>query len=139
MSVTVEALSLAQRLGELLGRLGLERAHVAAGSAVDAVTLARAFPERVASMTLVSPARFSVEPLRVLEERVLFISGDRGPGASTVPSLLGELPRARSVRLANFADSAWADTVAERRDEVSTAMRALLDSTVVPDAGLQAG
>src|SRR5437764_15342552 len=119
MAIAVEGLSIEQRLGELLGQLGLERVHVASGYALDAVTLARAFPERVASMTLISPARFSIEPLRPFERRVLFVSGDRGPSASTVPSLLQELPHARSVRLANFADSPWADTVAERHAEVT--------------------
>lgn len=137
MSQLAEALSLEQRMGELLRGLGLERVHVAAGYALDAVTFARAFPDRVASMTLVSPTRFSVEPFRAFEEHVLLIAGDRGPNATTVPALVQALPRARSVTLTDFADSAWADTVAERRGEVAAAMLDLLDSTPIPEVRLQ--
>src|SRR4051794_41520144 len=93
-------LTLERRFELLFERLGLERAHVASGYVVDVLGLVRAVPGRVESITLVSPARFFAEPLRAFENRLLFISGDRGPGAGTVPSLLGGLPQARSLRLA---------------------------------------
>src|SRR5690349_1504589 len=88
-----------QRIEQLLEHLGLQTVHVASGYALDAVTVVRGVPARIASMTLVSPSRFFAEPCEGLADRVLFISGDRGPGADAVPSLLRDLPRARSLRL----------------------------------------
>jgi SAM-dependent methyltransferase len=138
MSIATDELSVEQRLGELWDRLGLRQVHIGSGYALDALTLARAFPERIASMTLVSPARFFAEPLRSFENRVLFISGDRGPGAQTVPALLQELPRARALRLPDYPDAAWSDTVADRRDAVASALIEFLDSvSSVPGAQLQ--
>src|SRR5579872_7145177 len=90
-------LSVEERLGSLFEHLGLDRAHVGSGHALDAVTLARAFPERIASMTLLCPFRLPAEPFKSFDDRMLFISGDRGPNASTVPRVLQDLPRARHL------------------------------------------
>jgi len=121
-------LTLDARFAQLLDHLGLERVHLAAGYVLDAVTLVRAMPERIGSLTLLSPTRFFVEPFRPLEERILFISGDRGPGADVVPGLLEDLPRARSLRLSDQVDAAWSDTVADRHDEVLNGLVEFLGS-----------
>jgi len=113
---------LEDRFRELFTRLGLQRTHIGGGYALDAVTLARALPEAIASVALVCSARLPVEPFQALADRVLFISGDRGPGADTVPRLLEQLPRARSLRLHNYADAAWADAIADRRSEIQPAL-----------------
>jgi len=127
--------TLDDRFTPFLDALGLARVHLASGYVLDAATLARAMPERIASVTLGSPMRFFVEPFRPLEEHLLFISGDRGPGADIVPGLLGELPHARSLRLANHVDATWSDTVADRHDEVLNGLLEFLGSTSgVPDA-----
>jgi SAM-dependent methyltransferase len=116
--VRAEELALEDRFRELFAHLGLGRTHVATGYALDAVTLARALPDAIASMTLVCPYRLPSEPFRDLEDRVLFISGDTGPNAATVPRVLNDLPRARSFRMSNYADAAWADAVADRHSEI---------------------
>ena len=60
-----------------------------------------------------------------------------------VPALLQELPNARAVRLHDHADSAWADTVADRRSEVEAALREFFDDMTrqeqVPEVHLQQG
>jgi ubiquinone/menaquinone biosynthesis C-methylase UbiE len=110
-----------------LARLDLRRAHVASGYALDAVTLARAAPEAVASMTLVCPFRLPSEPFRTFDDRILFISGDTGPNATSVPRILEDLPRARSLRLRNYADAAWSDAIADRRAEIQPVLLDFLD------------
>jgi SAM-dependent methyltransferase len=143
MSFATESPTLEARLGEFFQQLDLRRVHVATGHAVDALALARTFAERIASMALVSPARLSATPFRAFDSRLLLIAGDRGPNAPVVPDLLQELPDARAVRLANHVDAAWSDTVADRRDEVTTALLEFLDAVTsqeqVPAANLQQG
>src|SRR3981081_4460724 len=106
MSLDAEPLAVEDRLRELFTRLGLQRVHVGSGHALDAVTIARTFTDRIASMTLVSPSRLPSDPFRPFGARLLFISGDKGPNAPTVPGLLRDLPNARSTRLRDYADAA---------------------------------
>ena len=125
--MTAEQLTLEDRFRELLAHLNLRRAHVASGYALDAVTLARAAPETVASMTLVCPFRLPSEPFQTFDDRILFISGDTGPNATSVPRVLEDLPRARSLRLSDYADAAWADVIADRRTEIEPILIDFLD------------
>jgi SAM-dependent methyltransferase len=117
------------RFRQLFQELGIRRAHVGGGYAADAVALAQACPERVVSMTLVCPFRFPPEPFRGLGRRLLLIHGDRGPGAASVPRALAGLPSARVVTLADYADAAWADAVADRLAEVEAALLPFLAET----------
>src|SRR5579859_5564924 len=87
------------RLGQLFQHLGIRRAHVGVGYAADAVSLVRAAPAAIASMTLVCAFRVPTEPFKPLGARLLFIHGDRGPGASAVPHALAALPDARELAL----------------------------------------
>jgi SAM-dependent methyltransferase len=130
-------LGLDERFRRLFAHLGLTRVHAASGYALDAVTLARAVPEMVESMTLVCPFRLPSEPFRAFEDRVLFFSGDSGPNAEGMARILVDLPQARSVRLTDYADAAWADAVAERRSEIEPAMLAFL-SDVTQRSGMPA-
>jgi SAM-dependent methyltransferase len=138
-----EQISVEERLAHFLTSLQLQRVHVAAGHPLDAVTMARTFADRIASMVLVSPGRLPPESLRPLESRLLFIAGDRGPNAPIVPALLQDLPHARAVRLRDHVDSGWADTVAERRADVEAALREFFDDMArqeqVPEVHLQQG
>ena len=90
-----------------------------------------------------SPGRVPPEAFRAFDTRLLFIAGDRGPNAPVVPALLQDLPHARAVRLHDHADSAWADTVAERQAEVEAALREFFDEMTiqehVPEVHLQSG
>ena len=123
-------MSLEDRFAQLVQHLGIPRAHVAGGYAADAVTLARAFPEWIASMTLVCPFRLPPEPFQAFGDRVLLIGGDRGPGADSVPHALASLPTARSLTLKNYADAAWSDAIADRRAEIESVLLPFLAEAV---------
>jgi SAM-dependent methyltransferase len=120
-------LSPAARVLQLLNELGVRRAHLGSGYALDAVELARGCPEVIASVVLVSPFRLPSEPFSVFEDRVLLYSGDRGPNSAGVSRLLESLPRARSITLHDYADAAWSDVIADRRDEIGRTMLEFLD------------
>ncbi|MBV9597100.1 MAG: class I SAM-dependent methyltransferase [Chloroflexi bacterium] len=143
MSPAAESLTLEERLGEFFRQLDLRRFHVAAGHAIDALALARTFADRIASMTLMCPARLSAEPFRTFDTRVLLIGGDRGPNAPVVPELLQNLPHARAVRLRDHVDAAWSDTVADRREEVASILLEFLSDVTsreaVPEIHLEQG
>jgi ubiquinone/menaquinone biosynthesis C-methylase UbiE len=117
-----ESMPVEDRLRALFTHLGLGRAHVAGGYAADAVTLARGLPEHIASLMLVCPFRLPAEPFRPLGDRLLLVSGDRGPNASSVPRFLTEMPLARSLTLRDYADAAWSDAVADRRATIQAAL-----------------
>jgi SAM-dependent methyltransferase len=143
MSFDTEQPSVEDRLRELFTRLDLQRVHVGSGHALDAVTLARAVPDRIASIAVVSPSRLPSEPFRAFDTRVLFIAGDRGPNATMLPSLLRDLPHARGMRLHDYADAAWSDTVADRRADVEAALLEFFDAMTsqehVPAVRLEPG
>jgi ubiquinone/menaquinone biosynthesis C-methylase UbiE len=117
-----ESMPVEDRLRALFSHLGLDRAHVAGGYAADAVTFARGLPEHIASLMLVCPFRLPSEPFQTFGDRLLLISGDRGPNAPSVPRFLTEMPAARSVTLRDYADAAWSDAVAERRETIRAAL-----------------
>jgi len=126
MTTPPPAIQVEDRLIQLLQHLGIRRAHVAGGYAADALSLARTSLESIVSMTLVCPFRLPADPLRPLGARLLFIHGDRGPGASSVPRVLADLPDARAITLVDYADAAWSDAIAERQAEIEPAMLAFL-------------
>ena len=100
MSLIAEPPTVEDRLGEFFTALHLQRVHVASGHPLDAVTLARTFADRIASMVLVSPGRVPPEAFRAFDTRLLLIAGDRGPNAPFVPALLQDLPHARARAIA---------------------------------------
>lgn len=120
-------MALEDRLGELFQQLGIRRAHVAGGYAADAVTLATTFPERIVSLTLVCPFRPPPEPFQPLGDRLLFIHGDRGPGAASVPGARRNLADSRALVLADYEDAAWSDAIADRQAEIAAALLPFLE------------
>jgi ubiquinone/menaquinone biosynthesis C-methylase UbiE len=126
MATPPSAIQVEDRLAQLFQHLGIRRAHVAGGYAADALSLARTSLETIASMTLVCPFRLPADPLRPLGARLLFIHGDRGPGADSVPRVLADLPDAQAITLQDYPDAAWSDAIAERQAEIEPAMLAFL-------------
>lgn len=114
------------RLSELFQHLGIRRTHIGGGYAADALSLVRALSETIASMTLVCPFRLPAESFRSLGARLLFIHGDRGPGAAEAPRTLAALPEAKEIALQDFADAAWSDAIAERRSDIEPVLLAFL-------------
>src|SRR5438552_7447855 len=126
MTTAPPALQVEDRIAQVLHHLGISRAHVGGGYAADAVSLVRAAPESIASMTLVCPFRLPAEPFRPFASRVLFIHGDRGPGAGSALRIAAALPEAQVLILDDYVDAVWSDAVAERRPEIESALLSFL-------------
>lgn len=121
-----DALSVAASLIELLDWLGIAAAHFAARGTADLVGFLSSHPERVASLTMVCPAVLDTGILAPLEDRLLVVTGDRGPGARRVQAGLRDLPSAAVVVLDNYAGLTWSDIAAERGDSILQSIRKLI-------------
>jgi ubiquinone/menaquinone biosynthesis C-methylase UbiE len=113
-------------LAELLNHLGIATAHFAGPGSADLKGFLSRHPERVASLTVLCPAVLDTRILAVLGERLLVVTGDRGPGARRVQAGLSELPRGTAVVLDGYAGLTWSDIAAERGDRIAAAMREFL-------------
>ena len=141
--MTGEIRSVEECAVELFDHLGIQRAHIAAGRLVrgDWHGLATKHPERIASLTLISPPMLDPGELAGLAARTLAIAGDRGPTAEGTTKLLAELPNATSCILRGYEYFPWSDLVSERGGEIGTAMLDFLDrfkegavaTTTLPD------
>ena len=70
-------------------------------------------------------------------ERLLVVTGDRGPGARRVQAGLPELPQATAVVLDDYAGLTWSDIAAERGDSIAAAMQEFLSHRdALPSTGL---
>ena len=141
--MTGEIRSVEERAVELFDHLGIQRAHIAAGRLVrgDWHGLATKHPERIASLTLISPPMLDPGELAGLAARTLAIAGDRGSTAEGTTKLLAELPNATSCILRGYEYFPWSDLVSERGGEIGIAMLDFLDrfkegavaTTTLPD------
>ena len=82
-------LLLEERLAALFDALGIGEAHVAARSSTDWEGLAAKYSDRIASLTLACPAAIDPSALRRFGDRLLVVTGDDGPGASSSPAMPG--------------------------------------------------
>jgi SAM-dependent methyltransferase len=115
-------LSVADRLAQVLRHVGIERAHFAASMLADITGFAQAYPERIASLTLVCPPRLDPGPLQALGSRLLIIAGNQGGPGTMVRQAMTSLPEATVVWLRGYFSPPWADTVAERTEDIGTAV-----------------
>lgn len=114
------------RLAELFDHLGIARAHIAGRAGPDWQDFAARHSERIASLTLLCPAALDPAALRPLSSRVLIVTGDQGPGARRVQSVLPDLPQAETAVLNGYAGLTWSDLAAERGDELLRSMEDFL-------------
>ncbi len=114
-------LSVAERLVQVLHHLDIERAHFAASIPADIIGFVQAYPERMASLTLVCPPRLDPSPLRALGSRLQIIVGDQGPPAAMVRQAAKSLPDATLIWLQEYFSPPWADAVADRAQDIDTA------------------
>ena len=124
---------------EMLQSLGIAQAHIAAGQLVpsDWLGLAAGYPERVASLILVSPRPRS--ELSGLESRLLVVAGDKGLSAQGPAKLLADLPSAAAHILRDYECLPWADVIAERGSDIAPALLRFLDAHPLPPVSLPAG
>jgi SAM-dependent methyltransferase len=127
--MTTGALSVADRLAQVLRHLDIERAHFAASMLADITGFAQAYPERIASLTLVCPPRLDPAPLRALGSRLMIIAGDQGPPAAMVRRATTNLPEAAVVWLPGYFSPPWADVVADRTADIENALLTVLSKS----------
>jgi SAM-dependent methyltransferase len=124
-------------LAELLDQLGIATAHFAGRGSADLKGFLSQHPGRVGSLTVLCPAVLDTRTLARLSERLLVVTGDRGPGARRVQAGLSELPQGTAVVLDDYAGLTWSDIAAERGDSIAAAMQEFLaHRDPVPFAGL---
>jgi len=115
---------------DLFRHLGIERAHIVAGGPPplkDWQNLATLHPERVASLTLISPPNVDSAPLAGLASRMLAVAGDQGQHARGAAELTASLSSASAHILRGYECHPWSDILADRGVEIGTAMLDFLD------------
>ena len=117
---------------ELFDQFGIDRAHLAAGALVPAdwLGLATCHPERLASLILMAPR--PRPELQGLAERLLVVAGDRGPSAQHPARVLADIPNAASHLLRDYECLPWSDVIADRGDEIGSALTDFLAAHPVP-------
>ena len=120
---------------DLLQHFGIERAHIAAGGPPplkDWHSLATLHPERVASLTLISPPMLDTAPLAGLASRTLIVAGDRGSLADGAAKFANSLPSVSAHVLRGYEWLPWSDVIADRGAEIGAAMLDFLDRHPLP-------
>ena len=115
--------ALEERLVQLLRRLGIRRAHFAACMPRDWEGLAAAHPDRISSLTLLAPMGINLAALAPAEFPVLVLAGDKGRPAKDTESAMNRLGRGELLFLKNYFSPSWADSAADRGDEIQRALR----------------
>jgi len=120
---------------DLFQHLGIERAHIAAGGPPplrDWHSLATLHPERVASLTLISPPMLDTAPLAGLASRTLIVAGDRGSLADGAAKFAHSLPGVSAHILRGYEWLPWSDVIADRGAEIGARMLDFLDRHPLP-------
>jgi hypothetical protein len=120
---------------DLFRHLGVEQAHIAAGGPpplMDWHSLATLHPERVASLTLISPPILDTAPLAGLASRILVVAGDRGALTPGAAKFANSLPNASAHILRDYDWQPWSDVIADRGAEIGAAMLDFLDRHPLP-------
>ncbi len=111
-----------ERIVDLLGRLGIEAAHVAAYLPGDWSGLLERHPSAVASLTLICPRGMKTDVLRPHAGRLLIVSGDGGNVVADLMRAVDDLPGATLAMLRDYFSPMWADVMADRTGEVESAV-----------------
>ena len=124
------ALSVEERLRQLLRHLGVEQAHFAGRTGQDWTGLAARYPEVFASLTLIGA--FNPHQVESLAAKLLAVTGDQGTTATTVRNAVHHLPGAQFVALRDYDLQGWSDVAAERTQELSAAILQFLGRMTSP-------
>jgi SAM-dependent methyltransferase len=137
MATETTARPIEARLLDLFRHLGIERAHIAAGGPpplLDWYNLAILHPERVASLTVISPPILDTAGLAGLASRLLTVAGDQGQLARGAAKLLADLPSVSSHILRGYEWHPWSDVIVDRGAEIGSTMVDFLDRHPIPPA-----
>src|SRR6516162_5089413 len=120
-------MSATERLVALMDHLEVDAAYFGTPIARDISGLAVAYPERMAGVVLCVPSRLDPAPFSGIGDRVLMITGERGPAAEATARAGVRLPAAERSVLAGYdAPGSWSDAVAERTQEIAERIIAFL-------------
>jgi ubiquinone/menaquinone biosynthesis C-methylase UbiE len=111
-----------ERIIKLLRYLGVAEAHFAACMSRDWGGLVAKHPGAVSSLTLVCPMGANLSALRAGAPPLLVFAGDKGRPAEEARQAAGSLPDSTLVTLSDYFGSPWADTAADRTEQVGSAM-----------------
>ena len=120
--VAQEAHPVEERIVQLIRRLGIEEAHVAAYLPGDWGGLLERHSSAVSSLTLICPRGMKTEVLRPHAGRLLIVSGDGGNAVADLARAVDDLPGATVTMLRDYFSPMWADVMADRPGEVQSAM-----------------
>src|SRR5690242_13873528 len=121
-------MAVADRLVALMDHLGLDTAYFGTPIPRDISGLALSHPESLAGIVLCVPSRLDPSPFAEIADRVLMITGERGPAADATARAAARLPAAERCVLAGYeAPGSWADAVADRTDEIAEQVIGFLD------------
>ena len=120
---TEQNLPVEDRILQLLQHLGIQEAHFGARVPADWQGLATNYPEVISSLTLVCPpSGTDLDVLSMAARQLLVLNGDRGTGAEALRRVTASLPNATLVTLHDYLSPPWADVVADRTDDIGSAM-----------------
>jgi hypothetical protein len=127
-----EELPVEKRLLQLLQYLGIDQAHFAGRTPSDWTGLATLAPQVFSSLTLIGPAAIDPQTTGTLGSRLLIVNGEKGLNAERVQRAVKKIPGASLVTLPNYSFLGWSDAVADRTDEIGSAMLDFLARTNPP-------
>ncbi len=116
------ALTVEERILQLLQHLGIDQAHFVGRTPADWTGLATRYPEVFCSFILVGPGVIAPHAVSRLASKLLVFTGDQEASAERVRRVLESLPDARHVTFRDYPLLGWTDVIADRTDEVGTAM-----------------
>ncbi len=111
-----------ERILQLLQHLGIQQAHFTGRTPRDWTGLVSAYPEVFSSLTLVGPTGIDPHTVMSLSSRLLVFNGDQGAWAERVRRTMENIPDARLVTLRDCNIVGWTDLIADRIDEIGSAM-----------------
>lgn len=124
--MTDAELPIEQRIFQLLQHFGITHAHVASRDLQDWKGFVTAYPEKVASLTLVCPPVLDLPTLHPLGARLLAIVGDQGALAERVRQPLTQLTAATIHTLHDYEAQVWSDFIADHCEHLGAGMLGFL-------------
>src|SRR5207247_1482364 len=98
------------------------RAHFAGRTPGDWTGLATTYPAVFSSFTLLGPGVIAPHTVSRLASKLLVFTGDQEASAGRVRRIVENLPGARLVTFRDYSLLGWTDVVADRLDEIGSAM-----------------